>query len=190
MKSVFLGKAYLMRSIGALIVLICCFGGCKTSKRGNVIETWETTNGYFKIRVVAYEERALLGGLPGALYVYSSSLAKEDSWTEVMVFRHDDKPPIPRDNLGFVSDQTGYIFMNWRYDVTTDAGKTWSVWDAAKNIPDWDGGYKYGGIRHVTLSPDGNGLMVMRPNDDPRRKDIVDNRFRTNDFGRHWDKIR
>lgn len=187
MKSVFIGKAYLMRLIGALIALIYCFGGCATSKRGNVIESWETTNGYFKIRVAAYEERLFLRGLPGALYVYSSSLAKEDSWREVMVFRHDDKPPIPRDNVRFVNDQIGYIFMDQRYAVTTDTGKTWSVWDATKNIPDWSW-HKYGYIRGVQLSPDGNGLMIMRPNDDSSRKDIIDVQFRTDDFGRHWDR--
>lgn len=179
-----------MRSIGALIVLICCFGGCTTSKRGgDVIESWETTNSYFKIRVVAYEERLLLPGLPGALYVYSSSSAKEDSWTEVMVLRHDDKPPILRDNVRFVSDQIGYMFMGATYAVTTDAGKTWSVWDATKNISNWRG-RNYGGIKDVQLSSDGNGLMTIQGRDDPSKTDIVDIQFRTNDFGRHWDKIR
>lgn len=189
MKSMFLGKVYLLGLIGALLTLICCSGGCIVSKRGKAIESWETTNGYFKIRVVAYKED-ISYGLQGTFYVYSSSLAKEDSWAEVLVYRHDDDPPIPRDNVRFVSDQTGYIFIDWMYAVTTDAGKTWSVWDATKKIPDWDGGYKYGGIRDVQLSPDGNGLMIMRPNDDPRRKDIIDIQFRTNDFGRHWDRNR
>lgn len=40
-----------------------------------------------------------------------------------MVFRHDDRPLIPRNNIRFVNDQIGYIFMESMYAVTTDAGK-------------------------------------------------------------------
>ena len=174
-----------MKLIGASIALICCFGGCIVSKRGKAIESWETTNGYFKIRVVTYKED-INWGLPGTFYVFSSSLSNEDTWTEAMVLRHDDDPPIPRDNIRFVSDQIGYMFMGVMYAVTTDAGKTWSVWDSTKNIPDWSG-YQHGYIKDLQLSPDGNGLMIMRPPDDPSRKDITDTQFRTNDFGRHWD---
>jgi len=187
MKSIFLGEASFPRLICALVILICCFGGCAGSKRGDVVESWETTNGYFKVRVVAYKEYLYLQGLPGTIYVFSSSLVKEDSWTEAMASRYDDMILIPGNNIRFVSNQIGYIFTERMYAVTTDAGKTWSVWDATKNIPDWSG-YKYGGIMDVQLSSDGNGLMIMRPRDDPSRKDIIDIQFRTNDFGRHWDR--
>jgi hypothetical protein len=106
-----------------------------------------------------------------------------------MVFRHDDDPPIPRDNVRFVSDQIGYIFMGSMYAVTTDAGRIWSVWDATKDAPDGSG-YQYGFIKDVQLSPDGNGFMTTQGSDDRSRKDIIDIQLSTKDFGRHWDRRR
>jgi hypothetical protein len=183
----FVGKSYFLRLTCALVIFICGFGGCTQSKQGDIVESWETTNGYFKVRVVAYKERPHSIGLPGTFYVFSSSLVNEDSWQAAMVFRHDDRPLIPRNNIRFANDQIGCIFMESMYAVTTDAGKTWFTWDATKNVADWSW-YKYGYIRDVQLSSDGTGLMVMRPRDDPARKDFAEHLFLTNDFGRHWDK--
>lgn len=183
----FLCKIYCLWVIIVLGTLICSFEGCARSYRKAAVESWETANGYFKVRVVAFEEGLRLRGLPGTFYVFSSSLAKENTWKEIMVFRHDDRPLIPRNNIRFVSDQIGYIFMESMYAVTTDAGETWSVWDATKDAPDRSG-YKYGFIKDIQLSPDGNGIMTTQGSDDRSRKDIINMQLRTSDFGRHWDR--
>jgi hypothetical protein len=52
-----------------------------------------------------------------------------------MIVRQDDDPKIPVDQVRYVGD-IGYVFMGFMYAVTTDAGKTWSVWSAEKDLPD------------------------------------------------------
>lgn len=66
--------------------------------------------------------------------------------------------------------------------VTTDGGNNWSVWDATKEIPDWQWS-TYGVISDVRIEADGTGKMVLKSIADSTRK--VPN-FRTSDFGRHW----
>src|SRR5262249_38601254 len=63
-------KVFLLRLIGALAILVCYFGGCAVSKRRDAFDSWETTNGYFKVRVVAYKEGLYLPGLLGTFYVF------------------------------------------------------------------------------------------------------------------------
>ena len=151
------------------------------------MESWETTNGHFTIRATAIKEELSLPGLPGTFYTFASFSAKENSWKEIFVLRHDDRPPIPKSNIRFIDNLTGLVFMESIYAVTTDAGATWSIWDATKSIPNWNW-YEYGAIKDVQLFPDGKGLMVMKPQDDSSRNDVVDIQFRTVDYGCHWNR--
>ncbi len=105
-------------------------------RKGAIAETWETTNGSFKIRVDRHNEEN--GGfVPGAYYVFRAATVGSDDWRDVMTFRHDDPNPIPRDQLRFVNDRVGFVFMGWMYAVTSDGGDHWSVWDASNDLPNW-----------------------------------------------------
>lgn len=99
-----------------------------------------------------------------------------------MVLRHDDRPALPTHQIRFVNESVGFAFMGWMYAVTTDGGKIWSVWDATKDVPDWQWS-KYGTISEVRVEPDGAGKMTLKPVDDPKRNPP---NFGTVDFGRHW----
>lgn len=99
-----------------------------------------------------------------------------------MTFRHDDPVAIPRDQIRFLSDQVAYAFMGWMYAVTTDRGRTWSVWNAERDIPDWRCcNYKY--LHQVDIDQNGAGVMTLDPIDEHGGTML---RLHTQDYGRHW----
>jgi hypothetical protein len=170
----------------AISVLCGAIGGCMlfTHSQGGtkVNETWETANSAFKIRVTSYAEEN--GGIvAGAFYVVRSSAARSDDWQEIMTFRHDDPVAIPREQVRFVNDRIGYVFMGWKYAVTTDAGSKWSVWSAEKDLPNWQC-CNYRLIQDVRIAPDGTGTMILNPI--PQRRGEVPE-LRTKDYGQHWE---
>src|SRR5688572_16489059 len=103
---------------------------------GPVNESWDTSNNVFRIRVERHAEVNTFVG--GAYYVFQSAPAGSDSWQKILTFRHDDPNPIPRDQVRFVNDQVAFVFMGWMYAVTKDGGGSWSVWNAEKDLPQWD----------------------------------------------------
>lgn len=174
-----------VRLIGLVFILASLISGCdflSPPRPGKeAIETWETKNPTFRIRVTAYPEEN--GGfVPGAYYVFQSSPARSNDWKEIMTFRRDDAVKIPREQIVFVNDNIGYIFMGWMYAITTDAGTTWSVWDAKKDLPDWEC-CNYVLIQKVDLAPNGVGTMTLTPI--TQRRGEVPKLF-TKDYGRHW----
>ncbi len=150
----------------ALLWAVCglsaAVGGCVSclgtlrSRRAEALVSRETTNGVFKIRVTSFREKNLAPGPEGTYYVFSSTAKNRDSWQEVMMLRHDDRPELPLDGIRFEGESIGYAFMEWMYGVTTDSGRTWSVWNAPRDVGDWNW-VKYGVIRDVQLSADGSG---------------------------------
>ncbi len=101
---------------------------------------------------------------------------------EIMTFRHDDQVPIPLNQIEFVNERIGFVWMGWKYSVTTDGGDTWSVWDAAKDLSNWEC-CNYGLISAVEVAADGNGIMKLKPIRG-RRGEVPE--LRTKDWGRHW----
>jgi hypothetical protein len=176
-------KVKLAVSLVVTIGVVSAWGLHSQSKRSKRInDHWETSNGRFSIRVTAYAEDN--GGfVAGAYYVFESARMRSNDWREIMTFRHDDPVPIPREQIRFVSDQVSYLFMGWKYAVTTDGGVTWSVWTADRDLPNWEC-CNYALIRDVTIEKDGKGFMQLKPSQD-RRGEVPE--LRTQDYGRHWD---
>jgi hypothetical protein len=168
----------------ALVVLTfaggCAFFASRAPGRGAVLEKWQTENKAFQIRVTSYEETG--ANVNGAYYVFESAAVGSNDWREIVTFRHDDQPKIPADQVRFVNDQIGYLFMGWIFAVSTDGGVTWSVWDANKDLPHWQCcNYKL--IRDVTIANNGTGVLKLNPIQD-RRGEVPE--LRTNDYGQHW----
>ena len=145
------------------------------------VETWETSNQSFRVRIDRHKE-GFGGFVPGAYYVFQFANLGSDRWVEVMTFRHDDPVPIPRDAVRFVNERTGYIFMGWKYAVTTDGGVTWRVWNAEEHLPNWQC-CNYGLIKYVRVEPAGTGEMILNPI--PQRRGEVQ-ALQTTDYGKHW----
>lgn len=148
---------------------------------GDVTESFETSNQSFRLRVDRRAEVGDFGPIAGAYYVFRSAAVGSDVWRNIMTFRHDDPNPIPRDQLRFLNDRVGFVFMGWMYAVTTDAGATWSVWDSSRDLPKWQC-CNYRLVKDVHLEPDGTGTMTL--NVIPNRGEVPE--LRTKDFGRHW----
>ena len=165
----------------ALLLASLAITSCRPAP-GKILENWEVRNSAFRIGVTAYQEK-YEGIVPGAYYVFRSALNGSDLWREVMVFRHDDPVPIPRNQVRFEGGQIGYVFMGWKYAVTTDGGGTWSAWDAAKDLPNWKC-CNYRLIREVHIdAAGGSGTMTLDPI--PGRAGEVP-KLCTKDYGKSW----
>ena len=176
------GQKILIVSIVGMSIL--AYGGYKlywmfTPHRGGAFEIKEIASDSFKIRITAYEEKGVF--LPGAFYVFESSPIGSGDWREVLSIRSDDPNPIPRDVAGIVNQQTGYIFMHNLYAVTTDGARTWTIWDAAKELQNRQDIFSRS-IEEVEIAADGAGRMRLYrfPDTSPAIY------LRTSDFGRHW----
>jgi len=94
----------------------------------------------------------------------------------------DEAVPIPRERIRFLNDQVAYFFMSNYYAVTTDSGRTWSIWDAEKDLA-----YRehklWLSIKEVHIETDWTGKMILAPLPDQAGRVPL---LHTNDYGRHW----
>jgi len=150
------------------------------AKRGEqVLEKWEVVTKKNKIQVTAYAEK--FSFVPGAYYVFESVNSLNEK-TEIMTFRHDDPIPINKNGIAFVSDDVGYVFMGWKCAVTQDGGKTWSVWDAEKNLPQWKC-CNYNLIDSIEMGVNGTGKMNINVISEKRGEVPT---LYTKDYGKTW----
>jgi len=170
-------------ALAAVLIVAANCSVLSGPRMGDITESFETSNHTFKLRV---DRRAEVGGfmavLNGAYYVFRSAPVGSDNWHDIMTFRHDDPNPILRDQVRFVNERVGFVFMGWMYAVTDDGGRTWAVWDAGHNLPNWLC-CNYRLITDVQLNPDGTGTMTLNPIQDWRGEVP---QLHTRDFGRHW----
>jgi hypothetical protein len=168
-------------SILWVTILLCL--GCRSNTTGDhrpILETWQTANSVFKIRISSYPEHQ--SRVNGTNYLFESAPVNSENWQEIVNFRHDDRPKIPTEQVIFLSDHIAYLYMGWIYSVSVDGGKSWSVWNAEKDLRDWQC-CNYQLIRSVQLTPDGYGRMTLNPI--PNRSGEVQELF-TTDYGQHW----
>lgn len=149
--------------VSIVVTGILAYSGYKlywlfTPHRGAAFETKEIKSASFKIRITAYEEKGVW--LPGAFYVFeSSSIGSSDS-REVMSVHADDTIPIPREVARIVNEETAYLYMHNLYAVTTDGARTWSIWDAVKELRDRQDVFSRS-IEEVEVDADGSGRMRL-----------------------------
>jgi hypothetical protein len=165
----------------AIFASSCAFGF--GGGRGEVVEAWETTKGKFKIRVTEYKEKNPVH-LTHFLYVFESSGTASGNWREIMEVKNDDDIPLPREQIRFVNDQTGYVFLNEKYAVSTDSGEAWKVWEATpKNLSKLQHDPAY--IKNVVIELNGSGTMILEALVDGQVKPFT---VYTKDYGQHWNQ--
>lgn len=135
----------------------------------------------FTIRISAFPEEN--GGVvSGAYYRFESRPSDGKNWVTAMEFRHDDPVPIPKQNVRFLSTRSAFVFMGWKYAVTTDGGNHWQVWNAEKDLAGWRYA-NYGLIKEVELEQNGAGKLILNPIvGHPGEVPVLV----TSDFGAHW----
>lgn len=178
---------YFMRTsanMTAAIVLVLAsvlyFPSPRQAKRGEMLESWETSNHQFRIRITSFGETGAY--LMGTYYVFSAAPNESHSWTEIMTVRHDDRPEIPKNQVRFVDSTTAYLFMTWMFAITRDGGKSWHVWNAKNDLPGWRC-CNYQLITDVHIQPDGSGVMNLAPISRQRREPDA---LSTKDYGITW----
>ncbi len=156
----------------------CAFG--PGGGRGEVIDQWENSVQGLKIRVTEYKEARPVY-LTHFFYVFESSGAASGDWHEIMCVKNDDDVPLPRDQIRILNDQIAYVFMNEKYAVTTNGGRSWNVWEAIpENLPKLQFSAN---IRDVQINIDGNGIMQLGS---LLNGQITTLTVSTKDHGRHW----
>jgi hypothetical protein len=164
--------------LGISISLVSCAGPHPVDHPAEVMEISGPTS---LIKISAFPEKD--GGVVSGQYYRFESLPQGGKdWVMAMQFRHDDPVAIPKQNVRFVTAKTAFVFMGWKYAVTTDSGKQWSVWSAEKDLPGWQC-CNYSLINGVALSQSGKGEMTLVPIQG-RAGEVP--RLFTSDFGRHW----
>jgi hypothetical protein len=134
-----------------------------------------TSNDNFKIRVQMFPEEGA-GFVLGGYYVFQSADMDSDNWADIVTYKQDDPDPIPCDRIRFLGDRVAYLFMGQMFAVTSNGGRSWNVWEIAKD-PAWRD--RSAGIEGIQLS-EGVGTMTLRIIGDKRAI------LRTNDNGYHW----
>jgi len=162
-----------------ILVALVTLGGCGTSfKKEDVFSTEQRDNASFSLKITAYRERRSFGQvLGGAYYVFEAKKRDEPNWNRFLVIAYDDPEPIDKKSIALIDEKTGYTFMHRKFAVTTDAGKSWSLWDISKigSLKDdrscW--------IDQVSINENGNGAMEVKCN-----KSVT--ALSTKDFGVTW----
>lgn len=148
------------------------------TQSGAVLEQWETTNGAFKIRIRRRPE--LMNFLPRYYYDFESQVGGENRWRSITTLLLDDPVPVPRNQVRFVNDDIGYLFMSSVYAVSIDGGKQWSVFNV-RTDPPLGTNDSYLTIRDVQMESNGSGTMTVYSKS---AGSVVE--LRTKDYGRHW----
>jgi len=165
--------------IGCVAVLLVKYASVFAAfvpQRGDLTETWQSTQTPFPIRIDKYPE---IGGfVPGAHFVFFSFDRDTQSWSEIMTFRHDDPVGIPADRVRYTNERIATVSMGWQYAVTVDGGKSWMTSDLLRLQPEC----LYNCIEELSVNGDGTGSARLKLATGQVRNKVL----RTNDFGKSW----
>ena len=150
---------------------------------GDVIERWEVANEKFKLRIERRPEMNTWMG--GNFYSYQYIESSNDEWKELFTQRRDDPNPIEHDRILMINERVGFAYDIKKLAVTTDSGKTWSIWDinAANETQHFCTDTAY--IEFIKIDSDSTGQMRLSCytyKTEPHYKFL-----KTNDFGKNWE---
>jgi hypothetical protein len=176
-----------------IVVVLICFVGVfflllalyfPPQHKGEIVETWDSTNTPFKIRVNNHIERGgfMPGATAGAYYDFQTAAVGSDDWREIMTFRHDDPIDIPKNKVHFANEKVASVFMGWMYAVTTDGGNSWRVSKMWDFLPDSEK-CLYGCIEDLRIETNGRGEAKLNIIASPKYTLKI---LETNDFGKTW----
>ena len=161
--------------LSCVFVVIGLSSSCTPRRGDNAIQTWESANQGFRVRVTEYDEKSTIV-LPHYYYSFEAAPKGSGDWREIVTVRVDQSIPIPREQVRFLSDRIAYLFMLGKYAVTTDGGSSWHAWDAKQS------GLDERFIRDLKIDPEGGGTMTLVSGSN--NTDVIE--FQTQDYGRTW----
>jgi len=151
--------------------------------KGEIVDTWQTTNTPFQIRIEKHIERGgFMPVLGGAYYDFQSAPARSNDWREIMSFRHDDPVEIPKDAVHFTNERVAFVSMGWLYAVTTDGGTNWRVSEISQFLKSGER-CGYNCIEDLRIDPNGYGeVRINLISSSPSELQVL----QTADFGETW----
>lgn len=142
----------------------------------NYLRTERFSNKSFDVKVELYY---LIGVSPSKVYYTFSNIDSMGNESEVMTVQQAELSRPLSAHIQFVAENIGYIFMGSKYSITTDGGKTWTGWDAEKDLSEWQCCDR-SSIQEIRVSPDGTGEMKVVLS---KARTIT---VHTEDFGKRW----
>jgi hypothetical protein len=144
-------------------------------------EKLERSNENFRIQATSATLNERIS-TKGVYYTFWSSLTLYENRHGQHIFslRLDKTIPIPANQIVFISEKVGYVYMGWLFSATVDGAKSWHQWDAEMEFPDWkccDPNL----IQKVEMTPEGKGTMTLEMSG----KLML---LQTADYGQHWMK--
>jgi hypothetical protein len=124
------------------------------------------------------------------LRIRESSRSGSDDWAEILTVTTEGRLDALQ-RIHFLNDRTAYLSAQWQFAVTIDGGDTWRVWDAYRELRSLGVSYQGPYIRSASLSPDGNGSLVVidawwSAAEFSEAKHLQ--QLHTRDFGQHWSR--
>ncbi len=154
--------------------------GSILSRSKEMIGAVESALDELKVRIISYK---LHGVTPDETY-YTVESYSEDlrRWRGVISIQSNQRTLLSKNNIVLLSKNIAFVFIGWKYSVTTDGGKTWHKWDGESELPNWKC-CASDLIQRVIMSPDGNGAMTLRfkPN-----SSLEVMQLRTQNYGKSW----
>ena len=147
--------------------------------QGEVVGQCSVQAEKFVLRVTAKREIGIIMPVPGTYYTYEYQLPATDGWHTIAIFRHDDEIKDPCSQINSLNSSTTTFFIGWIYGVTTDSGKTWSIWNAETDLAAWQP-VDYQFIRSIHIDKDGMGVMLVNTEKFPSGQLV------TEDYGKTW----
>ena len=157
--------------------LVIVRGSLRTRRR-ELMDSLEMQRHIFKVRGVSYR---LPGVTPEGVYhsfeVYSTELGW---WQGIISLRLDEPVSLKHNQISFVSNDICFVFVGWKYAVTTDGGKTWTKWDAEDQFINTSCCHS-NLIKNVQILPNGEGVMYLNS------EQSTYSALYTKDYGKHWE---
>ena len=169
-----------------IILLVGLFGYSRFLKPcgGNVDYTFQ--NGWqdsFAVRVERKPEACgFAPALAGAEYIFSARPEGFGDWRRIMTLRLDAPQDIPKDSINILDEKTAVVFMENKYAVTDDKGKTWTMHDINKDF-----GLKNVTDSRISFGKEGFVALNTKVADDAGRE--FDAPHVSHDFGKTWQPV-
>jgi hypothetical protein len=134
---------------------------CNKEQSNPLLESFETTNGVFRLRITSFAQGGIFLAVGGANYLFEVQ-TDDGQWREIMTVEHDDILPISDSSLRYANEKVGFVFFRGKYAVTTNGGITWQLWDKIRTTVSKDN--LPCAISEVNLESNGMGVMSLKCN--------------------------
>ena len=143
-----------------------------------MLRTWSFSHEGKRIRVLAYDLKSI--DPHGVYYSFQCFDEEWKEWQTIITFQQEGDLLEPSDHVHFIGSNSAFFAIGPLFAVTLDGGKTWSTWDAGRDLESIPC-FEQVKIERVSIDQNGEGSLSLKfSSNDSTRK------LWTTDFGCHW----